>query len=261
VRANDRSVTPRRSSPLQLATLHRPGIPQSSARISRRAVKQLRRRDTGSVRASRCRPQWQRLPGLLLNLVDEAGILAISIEFREVSFPEHLWYHFGNLRYKDGTPNRREEWTSGIDERLFDQLRARRVTTRQHYGLFGHSRAGSLYTEWSHSDSAITSPSPSVPMQARMRCRNLTTPWPFGLGGTDVDTDALRGLLGFCITVMAGTADVSTIGRFFPKGSRSMRQSATRYARAHNYVRSGHAATAVLQTSCPWTVIDVPEWR
>jgi hypothetical protein len=30
-----------------------------------------------------------------LNLVDKAGILAVSIEFPEVSFPEHLWYHFG----------------------------------------------------------------------------------------------------------------------------------------------------------------------
>ena len=27
-----------------------------------------------------------------LNLVDEAGILAIAIEFSEASFPEYLWY-------------------------------------------------------------------------------------------------------------------------------------------------------------------------
>ena len=87
---------------------------------------------------------------------------------------------------------------------------------------------------------------------------DLTTPWPFGLGETDVDTDALRALLGFRITVMAGTADVSTTGRFFPKGPRSMRQGATRYERAHNYVRCGHATAAALQTSCAWAVIDVP---
>jgi hypothetical protein len=71
---------------------------------------------------------------------------------------------------------------------------------------------------------------------------------PFGLGQTDVDTDALGALLGFRITVMAGTADVATTGRFFPKGSHSTRQGATRYERAHNYVRSGHATAAALQT-------------
>jgi hypothetical protein len=73
-----------------------------------------------------------------------------------------------------------------------------------------------------------------------------------------LDTDAVRALLGFRITVMAGTADVATTGRFFPKGPRSMRQGATRCERAQNYVRSGHATAAALQTSCAWTVIDVP---
>jgi len=77
-----------------------------------------------------------------LDLVDDAGILAISIEFPEESFPEHLWYHFGNLHDKDRTPNPREEWTFGIDERLFDRLHAQRITTRRRYGLFGHSAGG-----------------------------------------------------------------------------------------------------------------------
>jgi hypothetical protein len=193
-----------------------------------------------------------------LNLVDEAGILAISIEFPEATFPEHLWYHFGNLHDKDGTPNRREEWTFGIDERLFDQLRAQGVTIRQHYGLFGHSAGGQFVhrmVSFGFRNRVAVAVSANAGTYAMP---DLTTPWPFGLGETDVDTDALRALLGFRITVMAGTADVSTTGRFFPKGPRSMRQGATRYERAHNYVQSGHAAVATLQTSCAWEVIDVP---
>ena len=35
-----------------------------------------------------------------LKLVDEAGILAIAIEFPEASFPEYLRDHFGNLHDK-----------------------------------------------------------------------------------------------------------------------------------------------------------------
>jgi hypothetical protein len=50
-----------------------------------------------------------------LELIDEADILAIAIEFPEASFPEYLWYHFGNLHDKDGTLNRRETWTFGIE--------------------------------------------------------------------------------------------------------------------------------------------------
>jgi hypothetical protein len=106
-----------------------------------------------------------------LNLVDKARVLAISIEFPEASFPEHLWYHLGNLHDKDGTPNRREEWTFGIDERLFDQLRAQASRPGNTTDCSVTPRAGSLCTEWSHSDTASASPSPSVPMQAPMRCR------------------------------------------------------------------------------------------
>jgi hypothetical protein len=193
-----------------------------------------------------------------LDLVDNADVLAISIEFPEESFPEHLWYHFGNLQDKGGTPNPREDWTFGIDERLFDRLHAQRITTRQRYGLFGHSAGGQFVhrmLSFGFRDRVAVAVSANAGTYAMP---DLATPWPFGLGQTDVDTDALRSLLGFRITVMAGTADVSTTGRFFPKGPRSMRQGATRYERAHNYVRSGHAAAAALQTSCAWTVIDVP---
>ena len=56
--------------------------------------------------------------------------------------------------------------------------------------------------------------------------------------------EALRALVNFPITVMAGTADVKTTGRFFPKGPRSMRQGANRYERAHNYIRAGHGTAA-----------------
>jgi poly(3-hydroxybutyrate) depolymerase len=194
-----------------------------------------------------------------LDLVDEAGVLAISIEFSEASFPEYLWYHFGNLHSKDDVPNPREAWTFGIDERLFQQLRAQRVTTRQRYGLFGHSAGGQYVHRMlsfgfrNHVAVAVSANAGTYAMP------DLATPWPFGLGETDVDADALRALLAFPITVMAGTEDVITTGRFFPKGPRSMRQGANRYERAQNYVRSGHNAAAALRTDCAWTIIDVPD--
>jgi hypothetical protein len=38
-----------------------------------------------------------------------------------------------------------------------------------------------------------------------------------------------------------------------------MRQGPTRYARAHAYVATGHAAAAALGTTCAWRVVDVPD--
>ena len=88
---------------------------------------------------------------------------------------------------------------------------------------------------------------------------DLEMAWPFGLGETELDADALRRCWSSRITVMTGTHDTKTTGRFFPKGPRSMRQGATRHERAHNYVRAGHAAAEALGTRCAWTVINVPD--
>ncbi|MGC2199537.1 MAG: hypothetical protein WA633_05230 [Stellaceae bacterium] len=74
-----------------------------------------------------------------LYLVAQAGVPAISVEFLEASFPEYLWYHFGNLHDKEGTPNSCKGWTFGIVERLFERLLAQGITIRQRYGMFGHS--------------------------------------------------------------------------------------------------------------------------
>ena len=111
-----------------------------------------------------------------LDLVDTAGILAISVEFPEASFPEHLWYHFGNLHDKDGAPSRREEWTLASTNGC-STCCVRRASQRGNaMGCSATPRAGSLCTEWSHSVSATASPSLSVPMQALTRCRIFRRP-------------------------------------------------------------------------------------
>ena len=193
-----------------------------------------------------------------LKLVDEARVLAVSVEFPEASFPEYLWYNFGNLHTKDGARNPREEWTFGIDERLFAALRSQGVTERPRYGLFGHSAGGQFvhrmltfgYRE--HVAVAVSANAGTYAMP------DLEIDWPWGVGAMDLDEAALRSLLEFPITVMAGTEDTDTTGKFFPKGPRSLRQGAHRYERAQNYVRMGHAAASRLGTVCAWKVIDVP---
>jgi hypothetical protein len=57
---------------------------------------------------------------------------------------------------------------------------------------------------------------------------------------------------------MAGTEDIKTTGRFFPKGPKSLRQGPTRFARAHRYLQSGQEAAAQLGVSLAWRVVEVP---
>ncbi|HTI82694.1 MAG TPA: alpha/beta hydrolase [Acetobacteraceae bacterium] len=194
-----------------------------------------------------------------LRLVDDIQVFAIAIEFSEDFFPDYLWYHFGNRHDEAGTLNPREQWTYGIDERLFAALRAEGLTNQQRYGLFGHSAGGQFVhrmLSFGYRDRVAIAVSANAGTYAMP---DLDIAWPFGLGDTELDPPALGRLLEFPITVMTGTQDIKTTGRYFPKGPRSMRQGATRHERAHNYVRAGHEAAEALGTRCAWSVINVPD--
>jgi len=190
---------------------------------------------------------------------DAGKMLVIAIEFPEATFPEYLWYNFGNLHRADGTPNPRPQWTFAIDTRLFDALRRQGLTTTRRYGLFGHS-AGGQYVHrmlsFGYRDRVAVAVSANAGTYAMPE---LTTDWPWGLGSTDVTPDDLRAWLTFPLTIMAGTADIKTSGRFFPKGPKSLKQGATRHARAHTYLRAGQNAAGDLGVAFAWKVIDVPD--
>jgi poly(3-hydroxybutyrate) depolymerase len=193
-----------------------------------------------------------------LPLAEENDLLAIAIEFPEASFPDYLRYHFGNLHNEDGTANPREKWTYGIIPRLFDALREARITSRERYGMFGHSAGGQFVhrmLSFGFRDRVAVAVSANSGTYAMP---DLDVAWPFGLGETDVTPDTLTALMNFPITVMAGMNDTKTTGRFFPKGPRSMRQGETRWHRAHNYFRLGREVAEAIGTQCEWTIIDVP---
>jgi hypothetical protein len=191
--------------------------------------------------------------------VDQGGVLAIAIEFPEASFPEYLWYNFGNLHAKDGTPNPRERWTFGIDPRLFAALKAQGITTAPRYGLFGHS-AGGQYVHrmlsFGYREIVAVAVSANAGTYAMP---DLTVDWPWGLGATEVTADHLPALLEFPLTVMAGTADTKTSGRFFPKGPKSLKQGPHRHARAHSYLATARQAASAHNVALAWQVIDVPD--
>jgi hypothetical protein len=87
---------------------------------------------------------------------------------------------------------------------------------------------------------------------------DLTIAWPWGLGETEFTTADLAPLLCFPLTIMAGTEDTRTNGRFFPGGKKSMLQGPHRHARAHTYLATGRRAAAELNVPLAWRVIDVP---
>src|SRR5262249_22523693 len=71
-----------------------------------------------------------------LSLVDEAQLLAITVEFSATAYPGPEWYTLGNRLDTDGHEKPREEWTYGVPGRLFATLSRQGITARRRYGLF-----------------------------------------------------------------------------------------------------------------------------
>jgi hypothetical protein len=193
-----------------------------------------------------------------LGHVDTGAFLAIAIEYPDETFPEYLWYNFGNLHTPDGVANPREAWTFGVGPRLFAALLDQGITSVRRHGLFGHSAGGQYVHRMlslgyrDHVAVAVTANAGTYAMP------DLTTDWPWGLGALGITPDDLPALLSFPLTIMAGTEDIKTTGAHFPKGPKSMRQGPTRHARAHAYFHAGQAAAQACGVTLAWELIDVP---
>jgi hypothetical protein len=194
-----------------------------------------------------------------LPLVDEADVLVVAVEFSAEAFPGARWYNFGNLQDDAGAPNPRAHWTYGIVGRVFSELRAAGVTRRNTYGMFGHSAGGQFVhrlLSFGFRDRVVAAVTANAGTYAMA---DLDVAFPYGLGGFDVDQDALRAFLEFRLTVMAGTADVDNTSPHFPRENAAMAQGDTRYARAHRYIDNARAQAARLGTRCAWTIVDVAD--
>ena len=192
-----------------------------------------------------------------LKLVDEADLLVVVPEFSAESFPGPAWYDFGNVKDANGNDHPRTHWTYGIVERLFADLRARGVTQRRMFGLFGHSAGGQFVHRMvslgfrSCVAAAVTANAGSYAMP------DFDVPFPYGLGGTGLDRSALRDLLGFRLTVMVGTSDTGTHDGSFPREAAAMLQGRNRHARALRCMETARAEAAAFATHCAWALIDV----
>jgi poly(3-hydroxybutyrate) depolymerase len=194
-----------------------------------------------------------------LPLVDVAGVLVIAPEFSKESFPGSRWYNFGNLADEEGMAQPREDCTYAIVGRLFEALRAAGVTTSAGYGLFGHSAGGQFVHRMlslGYRDRVIAAVTANAGTYAMP---DPAVDFPYGLKGTGVDDAALKALLGFRLTVMAGTADIDATSEHFPKEPPAMLQGGTRYERAHRYIAAARDAATKRGIACAWTIVDVPD--
>jgi hypothetical protein len=94
-----------------------------------------------------------------------------------------------------------------IVEHLFAALREQGVTRRRGYALFGHS-AGSQFVHrmvmFGHRERVVACVAANA---GTYMMPDLDIDFPYGLRATGLDEAALKAILQYRLTVMAGTAD------------------------------------------------------
>ena len=194
-----------------------------------------------------------------LPLVDEAQLLAITLEFSATAYPGPEWYNLGNRLDADGREKPRDQWTYGVPGRLFTALCTQGVTARRRYGVFGHSSGGQFVHRMISLGFRGTVAAAATANAGTYAMPDLQVAFPFGLGGTHLDEMALLTLLAFRLTILAGTADVDTASPHFPNDAAAMRQGPTRFARAHAYIDAARDAAKRYGVACAWTILDVTD--
>ena len=141
--------------------------------------------------------------------------------------------------------------------RVFAALRAQGVTARHRHGSFGHSAGGQFVHRMISLGFRDGVAAAATANAGTYAMPDLAIPFPFGLGETGLDEPDLRALLGFRLTVFAGTADIDTTSEHFPHEAAAMRQGPTRYARAHAYIATARTEARRRGLPCAWTMVDV----
>jgi poly(3-hydroxybutyrate) depolymerase len=184
-------------------------------------------------------------------------LLIVAPSFSNAHYPEPESYNNGLVFTADGALRARASWAYAALSRVFASLRASGVTKRARFHLFGHSAGGQFVHRLMQTlrptevETAISGNAGwySLPL--------FDKAFPEGLGDIGLRADDARQVFETPLTILAGTADDDPNGDNLPRNPEAMRQGATRYARAHNFMAVARAEAARLGVPLGWRIVDI----
>lgn len=201
--------------------------------------------------ADRYRDEWQPY-------AEKYGCLLVVPEFSREAFPDEEHYNQGNTRDDQGRPEPRDEWSFSYIEPVFDAARKAAGNRSTHYSLYGHSAGAQFVHRFLY---FVPRARVTKAIAANAGWWTLPDPvidFPYGLGGSAVDAEALRAMLGKPLTVLLGTADTDPNHVNLRKTPEAMAQGQHRFARGQNFYSAGRNRAASLGTPFGWQLATAP---
>jgi poly(3-hydroxybutyrate) depolymerase len=187
------------------------------------------------------------------------GFIAMVPEFSRDQFPTSREYNLGDITARSGSGlNPRAAWTFAAIEPLFDEAVARLGGQQTGYTLYGHS-AGSQFV---HRFALTQRDTRAVRFLAAnagwYTLPTLALDYPFGAGGTDLDTTDLERSLGRDMVLLLGDRDTDPNEDSLNRSAGAMQQGPHRLARGHYFLRFGQEMAQREGWRFGWSVREVP---
>lgn len=193
-----------------------------------------------------------------IEAAEKHNLLIVAPTFPNEEFPKAEGYNNGLVVTEDGTIAPREQWLYAVPTRVLEALRAGGVIDQPVIRIFGHSAGGQfvhrmLATQGSEPYAAAMASNPGWYTLPTLERR-----FPEGLGGLDLDREALARWFAYPMILFAGDRDIVTDDPNLPSQAEALAQGPHRYGRAHFMLDFARAEAERLGVPCNWQLITVP---
>lgn len=186
-------------------------------------------------------------------LGDRYGALIACPELDAARFPGARWYNEGGLREAPAGP-----WSFGIPGRAFAAIRARLGATASGFHLYGHS-AGAQFVHRALLFDGLAGAVRIVAANAGWYTLPVAeTAFPYGLGGTALDDNAVRARFAAPFTVLLGEADTDPHHPQLRRTPEADAQGITRLARGRFFFATAQARASAPGAAFAWALGTVP---
>jgi poly(3-hydroxybutyrate) depolymerase len=184
------------------------------------------------------------------------GLIVLVPEFDRAAFPDAYAYNYGNVvAASPGTAVMpRDQWTFGIIERLFQQVKAALRSDRETFSLFGNSAGAQFVLRYLALNDAAAVDRAVAANSGWYMLPDLTVRYPDGMGGIDLDENCLRRYLGRDVTILLGEADTDSNAPDLPRMEAAIAQGPHRLARGLWSVSHCKQVAARERIPFGWTV-------
>lgn len=182
------------------------------------------------------------------------GQIVLVPEFDANQFPGLAAYNFGGA----GSDVPREAWTFAIIDRLFAYVRSALNSQRERFGLFGNSAGAQFVLRYMALMNAERIEAAVASNSGVYMLPDIELAYPDGMGGLNLDEQALRRYLGRRLTLLIGSEDSDPAAHDLPRWEHAMAQGPHRLARAHWYFQHCTQIAMSLETPLNWSLEAVP---